>query len=376
MTMNLKASFVTFLDKKYPQIGLDVLQDAVSEQLLSPSQVPLTKSQIELIQKEIKIYWKLRSWGETHLAAEYETFGLRKPKNYSACMSYDFHLSSDGNLELIEINTNASFLALGLEMYSFLKLKNHASSFEEKDLIGMFRNEISLTGKAENSVAIFDEHPTQQRLYLEFLIYQQMFEKNQIKASIIDYEKLSELSKSSLVYNRYTDFMLQEGRSSKIKNSYNSGAIELSPNPYEYFMLADKKRFLDWNKQTEITKPTSLLPTYDLGVADREKVWTERKHLFFKPKNSFGSKQAYRGASISRKTFDEVFNNGFIAQKLSHPAEMVVLFEGQKQIMKYDLRCYAYKDELQLIVARLYQGQTTNLRTPGGGFAAITLAKG
>jgi hypothetical protein len=41
-----------------------------------------------------------------------------------------------------------------------------------------------------------------------------------------------------------------------------------------------------------------------------------------------------------------------------------------------DLRCYAYLGQALLFAARLYQGQTTNFRTPGGGFAPVlTLAQ-
>jgi hypothetical protein len=32
---------------------------------------------------------------------------------------------------------------------------------------------------------------------------------------------------------------------------------------------------------------------------------------------------------------------------------------------------YAYDAQSQWIAARLYQGQTTNFRTPGGGFAPV-----
>jgi hypothetical protein len=39
--------------------------------------------------------------------------------------------------------------------------------------------------------------------------------------------------------------------------------------------------------------------------------------------------------------------------------------------MKFDLRAYAYAGEVQWTAARLYQGQTTNFRTPGGGFAPV-----
>ncbi|WP_420230163.1 hypothetical protein ACOBWA_02850 [Psychrobacter sp. ER1] len=36
-----------------------------------------------------------------------------------------------------------------------------------------------------------------------------------------------------------------------------------------------------------------------------------------------------------------------------------------------DIRLYTYDGQLLLPAARVYQGQTTNFRTPGGGFAPI-----
>ena len=39
--------------------------------------------------------------------------------------------------------------------------------------------------------------------------------------------------------------------------------------------------------------------------------------------------------------------------------------------MKFDLRAYTYDGAVQWVAARLYQGQTTNFRTPGGGFAPV-----
>ena len=41
----------------------------------------------------------------------------------------------------------------------------------------------------------------------------------------------------------------------------------------------------------------------------------------------------------------------------------------------FDLRAYTYAGRIQLLAARLYQGQTTNMRTPGGGFAPILLTQ-
>jgi hypothetical protein len=369
--MNLKASFVDFLDKKYPHLGQDVLNSTISENLLSPFQIQLTSETIQSIKDEIKAYWKLRQWGVESMSSQYEQLGLRKPPNFGVCMSYDFHISSEKKLELIEINTNASFLALGLQLYEFLKLPNTASDFDEKKLVEMFLAENKLNTSKPLELTILDQSPEKQRLYLEFLIYQSIFNKHSIPTTIADIGEIEKLKKSSLVYNRYTDFYLKDEGSSAIKELFNQSQIQLSPNPYEYFLLADKERFIDWHKQNEIAKPASLLPTYDLGLVEKEKVWSERKQLFFKPKNAYGGKQAYRGASMSQKIFDEVTNSHFIAQKMSAAPEIEVEFNKNNLKFKYDLRCYAYKDQLQLIIARLYQGQTTNLKTEGGGFACI-----
>jgi hypothetical protein len=41
------------------------------------------------------------------------------------------------------------------------------------------------------------------------------------------------------------------------------------------------------------------------------------------------------------------------------------------QARKMDVRLYTYHGQVLLVAARLYQGQTTNFRTPGGGFAPV-----
>ena len=372
--MSLKSSFVSYLNQKYPDLKAEQIDPLISEQLLSPFQISLTYAQVEQIKSEIEAYWQLRAWGEANLQADFEKHGLRRPSNYAACMSYDFHINSAGKTELIEINTNASFLALGLELLSFLKLPNVAGEFNDTDLAAMFKNEISAAaGRTEASVAIIDEQPEQQRLYLEFLVYQSLLRRHGLKTDILDITAADQFENYSLIYNRYTDFYLQEEKSKRIRSLYNEKKIELSPQPYDYFLLADKQRLIDWNRQKDVPLPTSLLKIYDLAHEEKDFIWQERKHLFFKPKNSFGGKQAYKGASLSRKVFDEVFNENFVAQQFSAPSTVEVQMNNEAVSFKYDLRCFAYQNKLQLIVARLYQGQTTNLKTPGGGFAAVRI---
>lgn len=371
--MNLKTNFIAHLTQNFPELNATDLDGYVSDQLVSPFQVPIKRQLIEDIKKEIQGFWKLRSWSADHLAAQYANKNLAKPNNYAACMSYDFHVNPNGQLELIEINTNASFLALGLLLYSFWKIKNEAANFGDKELIQMFLDEAKLAGaESKNpSIAIIDETPEQQRLYLEFLIYQSLFKKSGLQSAIHSFSEVEKLEKFDLVYNRFTDFYLDESKSKQLKASFVAGQVKLSPNPYEYFLLADKQRLIDWYGQTDMAKPASLLPVYDMQYAPIDKMWAERKNLFFKPKTSFGSKQAYRGASMSKKAFESVCHPDFIAQQVSFPSELSFVSDAGAIKLKYDLRCYAYKDQLQLIVARLYQGQTTNLRTEGGGFACV-----
>ncbi|NJM56103.1 MAG: hypothetical protein HC841_09630 [Verrucomicrobiae bacterium] len=50
-----------------------------------------------------------------------------------------------------------------------------------------------------------------------------------------------------------------------------------------------------------------------------------------------------------------------------------MMVDGTPQLFKTDVRAYTYDGHIQLVAARLYQGQTTNFRTPGGGFAPVQI---
>jgi hypothetical protein len=52
------------------------------------------------------------------------------------------------------------------------------------------------------------------------------------------------------------------------------------------------------------------------------------------------------------------------------PAERIAGVEDDAPL-KFDVRNYAYGGEVQLLAARLWRGQTTNFRSPGGGFAPV-----
>ena len=51
----------------------------------------------------------------------------------------------------------------------------------------------------------------------------------------------------------------------------------------------------------------------------------------------------------------------------------LIEFDGVQTDLKFDVRAYAYGGKVQLLAARMYTGQTTNFRTPGGGFALVVI---
>ena len=67
---------------------------------------------------------------------------------------------------------------------------------------------------------------------------------------------------------------------------------------------------------------------------------------------------------------------GYVAQEFAAPGERRIRLDGELLVRKVDVRLYIYGGQLLLTAARLYQGQTTNFRTPGGGFAPLLAAGG
>ena len=111
------------------------------------------------------------------------------------------------------------------------------------------------------------------------------------------------------------------------------------------------------------------VPSTTLLTADNAaQLWTDRKQYFFKPLNGFGSKAAYRGDKLTQRVWQEMQHSEYVAQALVTPSQR--LTAGGTDL-KVDIRAYAYEGQIQLFAARLYQGQTTNMRTEGGGFAPV-----
>jgi hypothetical protein len=183
-----------------------------------------------------------------------------------------------------------------------------------------------------------------------------------------------------LVYNRLTDFALEAPANRVLRDAYLAGAAVITPNPRSHALYADKRALAllgdaDWLRAAGLEPRLAELlgnvvpRTEVVRASDADRLWRERKSLFFKPVAGFGSRGAYRGDKLTRRVFEEILRGGYVAQALVPPAER--LLSQDSSALKFDVRNFAYGGEVQLLAARLWQGQTTNFRSEGGGFAPV-----
>jgi hypothetical protein len=370
--------------------------------------ISLDPAQYELLQRTVRAAFRLahgERWGERVDAGA--TDALRfAPGNHGVFMGYDFHLTPAGP-RLIEINTNAGgALVNGLHTAALCDPAKLAClcadllpvETMEGRLVAQFTAEYEAVrgpGAHLRSVAIVDEEPGRQFLRAEFELMRELFERRGIAARIGDTRALvfrdGKLSLDGetidLVYLRDTDFTLETERAATLRAAYLERAAVVTPSPREYVLLGDKRR-LAWlssparlaelgAERAEVALLAEVVPeTRLVAELDVETLWRERRAWVFKPATAFGSRAVYRGDKITRRRFEEVLAlPGYLAQRRVDPGEIQVETSEGPLAMKFDVRAYAYRDEILLLGARVYQGQVTNLRSPGGGFSAICVAR-
>lgn len=314
---------------------------------------------------------------------------------------YDFHLRG-GAIGLIEINTNAGGAMLNAVMARAhraccldreqLAAAAAGAAILEGDIVEMFHTEWKLSGRDRplQTIAIVDTEPQQQYLYPEFLLFQRLFERHGLRAIISDPSALKlrdgvmwhgEVA-VDLVYNRLTDFMLESPASGALRAAYLEHAIVLTPHPQAHALFADKRNLAllsDAGHLLALGVPTevqdillaNILHTELVDAADGERLWNERRRLFFKPTAGFGGRAAYRGDKITKRVWQDILAGEYVAQSIMVPGDRVIGTHENPELLKFDLRLYTYGGAVQWTAARMYQGQTTNFRTPGGGFAPV-----
>ena len=305
-------------------------------------------------------------------------------------LGYDFHLTDTGP-KLIEINTNA-----GGGLLNAYLLAEHGRAEEgarvRDEFVAMFCEEWRLErGDASlQRVAIVDDEPAGQFLACEFALFQELFEEHGIAAVVADPRDFTRDGKRllhdgkpvDLIYNRLTDFALDATVNADLRAVFEAGGVVLTPHPHAHALYADKRNLmllsdgkvlddLGVAAETRQTLLAGIPQTVAVSPEQAERFWSERKRWFFKPPAGFGGRAAYRGDKLTRRVFEEILHGGYIAQEIAPPSEHEVPVADALQRMKADVRCYVYNGAIQMVAARLYQGQTTNFRTPGGGFAPV-----
>lgn len=309
-------------------------------------------------------------------------------------MGYDFHINEDGP-KLIEINTNAGGALLNAELARAQHDCCVEAIFDEKieeKFFAMFVNEWNLQkpGQDLKTIAIIDETPEEQYLYPEFRLFEKLFTKYGLKAFIADPNELEWKENKlwlkghpvDLIYNRMTDFYLEEEKSSKIRYAFENQSVVLTPNPYHHALFANKLNLCLLSDEAALDKFNlsaeeknvllkGIPKTEWLNPELADSFWGRRKDLFFKPASGFGSKASYRGDKITKRVWDEILTGNYVAQKIIPPGCRLVSVDGKDTDLKMDVRAYSYVGQVQIVAARLYAGQTTNFRTSGGGFAPV-----
>ena len=233
-------------------------------------------------------------------------------------LGFDFHLTENGP-KLIEINTNAGGLATVFEIatcsrdrielasrfvdallreYRAFELKtsrtrcslssspNNCSSMADGSVVGV--------GNHLPTVVIVDDNVIKQKMYPEMLEFARILDAANIRTYVASPEDLvlrddamylvrsstdgevPEQIRVDFLYNRITDFRLEEASHQHLREAAIKGLVCLSPHPAAYVRYADKRNLL---RIADPIVPTSLL--YGERAADH---WVKtKKQWVFKP---------------------------------------------------------------------------------------------
>jgi len=345
------------------------------------------------------------AWRE-YVLADAPGIARHNPGNAGVLFGYDFHLHANGP-QLIEINTNAggAFIVAqvlhgqsGCCASGTWQSPSCQATAAEDAIIDSFLADYAMAVHGQERhqqtpclIAIVDVDPTQQYLYPEFQRCAELLRARGLRVEICAPETLQYTNGElqlhgeavDLIYNRLTDFYFESETSAAIRAAYLDNAVVVTPNPHQHALYADKSHLailtdpdqlaaLGVDKTQREILLAGIPQTRRVDPAHADFLWQQRKQFFFKPATAYGGKGAYRGAKLTRGTFEQLLTEDYVAQLEVEPPLRKARVDGETTDLKIDVRCYVYRGEIQLTAARLWRGQTTNFRTPGGGFATIS----
>ena len=350
---------------------------------VSPTQIDAMQAQISTIEEIAKS----QKFQDMVFDREPNPAYKVQPETQGVFMGYDFHITDDGP-RLIEINSNAGGAFIVDALMEAVKLGNPKVKQAFND---MFQSEWRLAGRTDplRTIAIIDQNPEAQFHYPDTLLATELFASHDIDAFIIDSRDLeikgNQLTANGkivdLVYNRSTDFLLETPDNTVLKDAFMGDKTVLTPAPKHHALFADKRNLAILSDQNTLAKfglsaaqiktLSSIPKTIEVTADNIDELWKNRRQYFFKPKDGFGSRAAYRGAKLTKKVWAHIAQGNYVAQEFIVPPLRAIGAAPDKAQLKFDVRVYTYQGKPLLHMARVYQGQTTNLRTEGGGLAVV-----
>lgn len=307
---------------------------------------------------------------------------------------FDFHLTAEGP-KLIEINPNAGGAFYGA-LIDDMRWKHgdaqaRPMTYWSELFVRQLRHEWDLTARGVlRVVAIVDDAPEEQFLRYEFRMMARMLREAGITALIVDPRALTYrdgrlwqgATAIDLVYNRLTSFALEREADRALREALIDGAVVVTPDPRNHALLGCKKNLTRLSDDTFLRAAGVSVHARDalgqfvartvaVSAETQGELWAARAAYYFKPAAGFGSRAVYDGAKLTAKTWAQIVADGsYLAQERAEAPRV----EVDGVLMRYDVRAFVYGRKTFMRLARVYRGQTTNFRTPGGGFAPVRVA--
>ena len=103
----------------------------------------------------------------------------------------------------------------------------------------------------------------------------------------------------------------------------------MTPNPIHHAFYADKRNLITLSQANTVLREAipdrhlralqRLPSTRALTQESADELWQTRKQHFFKPAAGYGSRAAYRGSKITKKVWQHMLANDYIAQRFVAP---------------------------------------------------------
>lgn len=306
------------------------------------------------------------------------------PECSSVLMGFDFHLT-DAGPKLIEINNNAAGLCSW-------KTIDWLPQPDMPELCGTLTDRLQqMFPPAWKHMVILDSAIESQFFYYEMKAYAALLKQagrsvRLVSPHDIDLNNDGSLSVEGVkidgIYNRHTDFYLENEDMMHIRKAYMAGKVGLSPHPRSYALMADKRRMVDWRREGFLNacglSPEAIELMFGILPDSRllsdfhaDEIWKLRKNYVFKPGTSHGGKGVLMGKSVRQKRFQQMLAQAenIVVQEYV-PAPGVEINGGH---FKYDVRLYMCGDTLTGLAARLFQGHMTSFKHPDSGFYPVSV---